>query len=117
MFDNWKKIETNSTWDFREEKEFVGFYVNAETEVGPNKSNLYNFKKENGEVISVWGNTVLDTRFKNLVEGEEVKILYKGKVKNEKTGREYHNFEVYHRKPEFKEVEDDGIPVIEDNPL
>lgn len=103
---NWQRIETNPTWDFNEEKELIGFYMGVEIEVGPNKSNLYDFKKSNGEIISVWGNTLLDTRFKNLEKGEEVKIVYLGKVKSEKTGREYHNFEVYHRKIKFSKVDD-----------
>lgn len=111
----WTKIESSPTWDFKEEKELVGYYVGVETEVGENKSNLYTFRKENGETIAVWGNTVLDIRFRNLIKDEEVKIVYKGKEKSEKTGREFHNFDVFHRKPEFKNV-DGEIPILEEPP-
>lgn len=108
----WEKVEANKTHDFEEEKELIGIFIGAETNVGPNKSNLYTFKKSSGEMVGVWGNTVLDTRFKNLIEGEEVKIEYKGKTKSPKTGREYHDYDVFHRQPE---VED--IPIIEEDEL
>ena len=108
--DEWEKVETAPTWDFREDKELIGFYVGAESEVGPNKSNLYTFRLENGEIIAVWGNTVLDVRFKNLIAGEKIKIVYKGKVKSPRTGREYNDFEVYRSKKEIPTVEDDINP-------
>ena len=111
---NWEKVETSPTWDFKEEKELVGVYMGVETDVGPNESNLYSFKKKGGKVIAVWGNTLLDNRFKNLVKGEEVKIIYNGLVKSEKTGREYHSFDVYHREAEFEQVDDEPIPVEDD---
>ena len=40
---------------------------------------IYNFKTKDG-LMGVWGSTVLDTRLKNLEEGEEVKIVYLGVV-------------------------------------
>ena len=111
----WEKVEVSPAWDFREEKEFEGYFINAETEVGPNKSTIYYFKKYDGEVTGVWGNTILDSRFKNLAEGDEVKIIYKGKERSPKTGREYHNFEVYKaKKEEMEPLKDDDIPIVED---
>jgi hypothetical protein len=103
----WEKVEVAPTWDFREEPEFVGYFLSVETEVGPNKSNLYTFREENGDVTAVWGNTILDARFKNLIGGDKIKIVYKGKEKSPKTGREYNMFEVYKAKTE-------EIPIIED---
>jgi len=110
--EKWEKVETVPTWDFKDEPEFVGQFVVAEAEVGPNKSNLYTFKKESGEVMAVWGNTILDNRFKNLIKGDKVKIVYKGKEKSPKTGREYNNFEVYKAKRSEEE-----IPIIEEGEL
>ena len=52
MTDKWEKIQANPTWEFEEDKELIGFYQETETNVGPNKSNLYTFKKESGEMIS-----------------------------------------------------------------
>lgn len=102
MADPWKKVEQSPTWDYKVDNEFVGIYISREENVGPNNSNLYNFEKKNGEMIAVWGSSVLDVRFKNLKFGEEVKIEYLGKQKSEQTGREYHAFEVYHRMPVFE---------------
>jgi adenine specific DNA methylase Mod len=82
--------------------------MGVETGVGPNKSNLYNFRKADGELIGVWGTTLLDSRFKNLEVGDEVKLIYKGKMENPKTKRIYHNFDV------FRAKKDDEIPVIEE---
>ena len=105
--DGWEKMEMNPTWDYQEQPEFEGVYIAKEVEVGPNNSNLYNFKVADGSFVSVWGNTILDGRFKNLTEGEEVKIVYLGKVKSEKRkGAEYHNFDVYHRKASMEKVEE-----------
>ena len=95
MEKKWVRIETVPTWDFKEESEFEGVFTGVEAEVGPNKSNLYSFRKESGEIVAVWGNTLLDTRFKNLSIGDEVKIIYKGKMESPKTGRIYHNFDVF----------------------
>ncbi len=94
---DWPKVEMSPTWDYENEKEFIGIYISKEVEVGPNKSNLYNFKKSDGSVMGIWGGTILDDRFKGIGIGEEVRVVYLGMVKNEKTARQYHNFVVYHR--------------------
>ena len=101
----WEKVEMSPTWDFEEKPEMVGIFKGVEKEVGANASNLYTFKLEDGELISVWGSTILDTRLKNLEIGEEVKISYLGKEKSPTSGREYKNFDVFHRMPE---ASDDG---------
>ena len=95
----WKKLEAsnNPIHNFEEEKILKGVFVSREDNVGPNNSKLYTIEKENGERVSVWGNTILDSRLKNVLEGEEVGIAYLGKVVNPKTNREYHNFETYHK--------------------
>ena len=105
----WEKVEVAPSWNFKEEPEFVGSFISAESDVGPNKSKLYTFRKENGDIMGVWGNTILDSRFKNLVVGEDVKIIFKGKETSPKTGREYNVFEV------FKSRE--NIPVIEEDEM
>jgi len=104
--EEWEKIEVAPTWDFKEEPEFVGVFVSAESEVGPNKSNLYNFRIIDGSIVAIWGNTILDSRFKNLVAGQKVKIVFVGKVKSPKTGREYNSFEVFKAKEEIPVVEE-----------
>ena len=111
---DWKKIEVGNTWNYKEEgkdAEFVGVYVSKDEHVGENDSIVYNFKTADGGIIGVWGSTVLDVRLKNLEVGEEVKIVYLGLEPSEKRkDKSYHNFEVYHRMPEFRKTSD-GIPL------
>lgn len=98
-----EKMEASPTWDYQENPTFAGVFISSQSDVGPNHSNLYSFKLKDDSIMAVWGNTILDTRFKNLQMGEEVIIYYLGKEKSEKVkGREYHNFEVYHRMPNIE---------------
>jgi hypothetical protein len=55
---------------------------------------------------------VCSSDLKNLIKGDKVKIVYKGKEKSPKTGREYNNFEVYKAKRSEEE-----IPIIEEGEL
>lgn len=99
---DWVKVGSNQneTWDYTQDEEIEGTLVAKEENVGPNNSKMYNITKAEGKTIGVWGNTMLDDKFKGIEVGEEVKITYLGKVKSDKTGREYHNFEVYHKPSE-----------------
>jgi len=101
---DWIKATATSApaWDFEKTKECEGLYTGKTEKVGPNNSNLYNFEKKDGTTFSVWGNTLLDRIFQGISVGEEVKIEYLGKAKSEKTGREYKNFDVFHRVIEEK---------------
>jgi len=115
MSNPWKKIDVGNTWDFKEKgegAEFTGIFVDRDEHVGENDSNVYNFKTKDGDIIGVWGSTILDVRLKNLEKGEEVKIVYLGQAKSEKRkGKTYHNFDVYHRMPGFEKVEEeDEVP-------
>ena len=103
---DWKKVEPSPAHDFEKEPEFIGVFISREEHVGPNDSNLYTFEKKGGENISIWGSTVLDTRLKNVKEGEEVKIVYKGLAKEAKRGQNPAKlYDVYHREPEISETE------------
>lgn len=104
---DWIEIGTGPTWDFKEKKELTGIYVSKEEAVGLNNSNLYKIKISDGSVIGVWGNKILDDRFKGIGIGDEVKLEYFGLVKG-KTGNEYHNFKTYHRTPETGKVSDEN---------
>ena len=97
----WKKVEQAPTWEFEKQKTIEGVFVSKEENVGPNHSNLYTLELPDHSHLAVWGNTILDTRFKNLQPGDQVKIEYLGKKKSKKRkGAEYHDFEVYHWTPE-----------------
>lgn len=93
----WKKLEanTNPKWDYAADKELTGTLVSFETEVGPNNSNLYTIKKSDGSLVSVWGTALLDDRFKKTEIGTEIKLVYLGEAKSEKTGRTYHDFDFF----------------------
>lgn len=112
-------LENNNVWKFfnkegaiEANKEFIGTFLGMQTDIGPNHSNLYDFRKD-GEVVSIWGSSVLDSRLKHVMKGEEVKVIYVGKIKNEKTQRSYHDYEVFTKKPAFVEVGEENIPIIE----
>lgn len=99
MADNWKEAQelAGRIWDFETDKELIGLYVSHEEKVGPNESHMYTIELQGGERVSVWGNTVLDGKFKVVPMGAEVKINYLGKVNNPKTNRQYKNFTLFYR--------------------
>ena len=115
----WKKIDpdTSETWNYKEDKKLIGIFLEKIENVGQNNSNMYKFEMTDGTLLSVWGTTLLDARFKNLKKGEEVKIIYLGDEKSPKTGRTYHNFEVYHREPKIEETKIKDEIDIEDVPM
>lgn len=57
-----------------------GEFLGQQEEVGPNASRLYNFKMEDGQIVSVWGGTVLDNRMDMMRPpvGSIVKMIYVG---------------------------------------
>lgn len=57
-----------------------GEYLGVQEGVGPNESRLYNFKMEDGAIVSVWGGTVLDNRMDMMRPpvGSIVKVVYVG---------------------------------------
>lgn len=102
----WLKVEMGDTWKPEKEgDEVIGLYLGKEENVGENGSNLYSLESQDHQNISVWGSTVLDIRMKNVKVGEEVKIVFKGlKDSPNRKGKQYKDFEVYHREPVFSEV-------------
>ena len=90
----YRKIEKVPNWDFEKNKILEGVLISKESSVGPNDSNFYKFELKNGEVTGAWGNVVLDDRLVQVSTGDQVKITYLGKVKNDQSGRTYKSFEV-----------------------
>lgn len=72
-----------------------GYYNNLRTEVGQNRSNVYEVQLENGELVSFWGSGLLDGKFKEIPMGVMVRVTYLG-VKQPQTpaGRAYQDFKV-----------------------
>ena len=97
--DKWEEMEFGTTWDPEVEPELIGEYISRQENVGVNNSMLYEIKKDDGEVVSVWGSTVLDTRLKNLEGGERLKIVFNGLKDSPTKGRQpYKDYTVFHSK-------------------
>lgn len=104
MADNsWIEVvpSEGTAWD--REGRLEGVYIKRQENIGPNESKMYTIKTKDGEV-SVWGSTVLDTKFSEIAMGSQVRIDPLGKVKSEKTGREYMDFAVFWKEGEFQEA-------------
>lgn len=70
-----------------------GTYKAHKSNVGPNNSEVYVIKEDDkDEPTSVWGGTVLDSRFEEIPIGSRVKIEYLGKTKGKRA--EYKDYKV-----------------------
>lgn len=86
-------------WKFENDGDSVaGVYISKEENVGENDSNVYNLNTVDG-IKSVWGSTVLDSKMKLASFGEDIRIVFVGKVKPDK-GREYKDFKLQKVKKE-----------------
>lgn len=95
--DSWKPENEGDT--------IQGVYIAKKEDVGINKSNVYLIQVEGvEEPTSVWGSTVLDTKFQEIPISCEVKIEYLGKVKS-KAPQPYKDFKVLY-KPLFAKEAD-----------
>ena len=98
--DEWTEIkpttgENSVMWNYEEDKQIEGVYQGVKTNIGQNLSNIYSIKTNKGEVLSFWGTALLNDRLSGVVVGDKLKLIYLGKTKSEKTGRSYHNFQVW----------------------
>lgn len=91
---------SGETWDLEKQPILIGTYKNRKENVGINKSNVYIIDEdEKDEPTSVWGSTVLDTKFEEIPVGSRVKIEYLGKVKG-KAPQPYKDYKVLYVKPD-----------------
>jgi len=103
------RIEAGEVWDFEKDPIMRGVFLSVEENVGENNSNLYSFEHQGGNIVSVWGSEIIDARLKNVEMGEEVVIIYHGKVPSKKRKNSfYKNFEIYHKKPGEKVEEEEA---------
>lgn len=97
---DWKKTgEMVPAWDYEAagaNAELVGVYKNMREHVGPNDSKLYTFEKDDGEVISLWGSTVIDNRMTEVPLGYLTRVVYLGKKTPKTGGKAYHNFDIFY---------------------
>ncbi len=61
----------------KEEDSIQGILLQKQTDIGPNKANLYGMETPEG-VKNVWGATILDQRMDFVKVGDKVKITFKG---------------------------------------
>lgn len=105
--DDWQKVgDVGDTWEFQTQPSITGLYIAKRDHIGENDSTMYSLELTDkpGTIIGVWSTAVLANKMSQVPIGHEVRIDYKGKAKSEKGGREYHDFEVYHRAPAMRQV-------------
>jgi len=89
---NYEDVEAQF-WNPENENDAVsGFYISNQSEVGTNKSMVYNLEQPNGKIISVWGSTVLDNKMKLVKIGDDLKIVFLGEKKGK--DRAYKDFKI-----------------------
>ena len=64
---------------------------------------MYSLEVAPGKSVGVWGSTVLDGKMNAVKVGQQVKIVYLGKVSPE-GGREYKQYEVFFKDAPATEV-------------
>ncbi len=89
----WNKVESE-VWSPEEGDEISGVYLGVQKEIGENKSNLYTIEVEAGKQMGAWGSKVLDGKMISVSVGQQVKIVFNGKIKPEAGGKEYKSYEV-----------------------
>lgn len=124
MSDEYRKVNINTSdstmWKpEKENDELEGVYVDKKTNVGANNSNVYTVQKEDGTFVAFWGSTVIDTNFMKIPLGAQVKLVYLGQSKNEKTQRTFKNFDIFSKQikapestntSESEDINPDEIP-------
>jgi len=108
MEEQWDKVQTDVWVPENKGDEISGVYLSVQPEIGENKSNLYIIEVEEGKTISFWGSKVLDGKMLAVKVGQQVKVLFLGKVKPEK-GREYKEYDVFIKNPKPKDSTEEPI--------
>lgn len=87
--------QSSETWDEKGGEPIIGTYLGFKADVGPNNSKMFNIKRTtDGEIVGVWGATVLDDKMAAVDVGNLVRIEFLGKKANVKTGKEYKDYSV-----------------------
>lgn len=102
---DWQEAGSNTeSWKPENEGDSIqGLLVAVKDNVGINNSKVYMIEQEGAEeATSVWGSTVLDTKFQEITIGSEVRIEYLGEQKG-KGPKPYKNYKVlYKPAPKFE---------------
>lgn len=107
--DGWERVPDpdNESWNPQViGDEVTGTYLNMDTNVGRNHSNLYIIQKENGELIGVFGTVILDKKMKTVPTGWEVKIIFEGTKASKPPKKPLKLFQVFKRPGDEEEPKD-----------
>lgn len=123
----YKKVDVNDIpvwnasvqgeWQLKDNDEIEGIYRGVKEDVGDNHSRLYTIEANRNDhqgMYKVWGSVVLDDRMDSAKIGNQIKLVYLGKIKSEKGGRSYHNYELYIDVDAEIEESDEKLPKMEE---
>lgn len=83
----------NPIHDFSKEATLIGTLIGVRESKNEYKSKVYDIKKEDGTVVSVWGSYQIDQAFENLPMDTVVKLEYVGKTEID-GGKSVKNFRI-----------------------
>lgn len=116
--DGWEKVGDNQGPAWKPEKEgdeTSGIFVDMKSNVGPNSSKLYTLQQPDGTFVGVWGSAVIDDRMVLIPLGDEVRIVYLGKVPSKTPGRtDYKQFEIFRKAAAKTDAPATETPAVED---
>lgn len=93
--DEWKEQKEGTVFEFTKlDDEVEGKLIHVQNDVGMHKSKLYSLKKDNGDIVKIWGSVILDSKMMGIDFGTKIKVVFKGLKKPEK-GMEYKDFVVF----------------------
>jgi hypothetical protein len=102
----WKKAEgkmmtADVMWDFSENKVFTGIYKDRKDNVGENDSTILYFETNDGDLVGVWANAYMLSRFEDndIQPGMEVQITYTGKQKTKNGKYSFKTYDILFREP------------------
>lgn len=90
----WQKVETQSWKHEKAGDEIEGTLLGIRTNVGEFNSKVYDLKTPDGKQISIFGSTVLDDKLIYAEIGQQIKIIFKGKIKGQNK-KEYNDYDVF----------------------
>jgi hypothetical protein len=99
---NWEKVEEGFWVPEEKGDEISGVYLGFKEDIGQNKSRLYSIENEEGK-MNVWGSKVLDGKMMIIKIGQQVKIVFLGRVKSEGK-KEYKGYDVFTKSEDFNSL-------------
>lgn len=128
MSNEWANAKTanaqsSEMWDEKGGKPMIGQLISVKHDVGANASTVYNVRDDSGEVIGVWGATVLDGKMEEVPINSRVKIEFLGMKTNAKSGRTFKDYDVQYIEPAESAAPavvptpETNVPEIEGEPI